>query len=155
MPAASASVPVSTRSMSARPAACIALILPGSCGAGAFVNVTFETRFGFFSLNASMAFCVSCRLPATSTTFSDTGAATAAAADNVKPSATAMRRTILVVFMSPLCGQWMGPFFREIMTALYDVGQQKTVTIGTGISLTKSFNETASGRGIGSVRPAC
>ncbi|WP_161556534.1 hypothetical protein [Burkholderia pyrrocinia] len=41
--------------------------------------------------------------------------------------------------MSPHFGRWMGPFFREIMTALYDVGQQKTVTRGAGLSLTKTF----------------
>ena len=39
MPAASASVPVSTKSMSTRPASCCALILPASSGAGALVKV--------------------------------------------------------------------------------------------------------------------
>ena len=47
MPAESASVPVSTRSMSTRPASCCALILPASSGAGALVKVMRETRFGF------------------------------------------------------------------------------------------------------------
>ncbi|WP_193098373.1 hypothetical protein [Burkholderia sp. Z1] len=41
--------------------------------------------------------------------------------------------------MSPHFGRWMGPFFQEIMTALYDVGQQKTMTRGAGLSLTKTF----------------
>ncbi|WP_124833000.1 hypothetical protein [Burkholderia sp. Bp9031] len=41
--------------------------------------------------------------------------------------------------MSPRFGRWMGPFFQEIMTVLYDVGQQKTERRGAGISLTKTF----------------
>ena len=48
MPAARKSVPVSTRSMSLRPAPCIALSLPGSSGAGALVKVNLATMFGFF-----------------------------------------------------------------------------------------------------------
>ena len=43
MPAASASVPVSTRSMSSRLAACCALILAGSSGAGDWVKEMRET----------------------------------------------------------------------------------------------------------------
>ena len=45
-PAESASMPVSTRSMSTRLASCCALILPGSSGAGALVKVMRETSFG-------------------------------------------------------------------------------------------------------------
>ena len=46
MPAASASLPVSTKSMSTRPASCCALSLPASSGAVAFVNTNRETRSG-------------------------------------------------------------------------------------------------------------
>ncbi len=47
MPAASPSEPVSTMSMSTRPASCCAFNFPGSSGAGAFVKVILETRLGF------------------------------------------------------------------------------------------------------------
>ncbi|EEF21879.1 conserved hypothetical protein, partial [Ricinus communis] len=75
--------------MSERPAACIALILPGSCGAGALVYVMFETRFGYFALNASKPFCVSWRSPATSTMFSVTASAACAAGTCAATAATA------------------------------------------------------------------
>ncbi|WP_155646215.1 hypothetical protein [Burkholderia diffusa] len=41
--------------------------------------------------------------------------------------------------MSPRFGRWMGPFFGEIMTALYDVGQQKTDLRGGGNFPNKSL----------------
>jgi hypothetical protein len=50
MPAASASVPVSTRSISTRLAFSCALILAGSSGAGDWVKVIAETKFGFAAL---------------------------------------------------------------------------------------------------------
>jgi len=65
--------PVNTRSMSLRPALCIAFSLPGSSGAGAFVNVNLETLVGFFFAYSSNASCVSARSPATSTTLMLTG----------------------------------------------------------------------------------
>jgi hypothetical protein len=48
MPAARKSVPVSTMSMSLRPAPCIAFSLPGNSGAGALVNTNLATLSGFF-----------------------------------------------------------------------------------------------------------
>ena len=48
-PAESASMPVSTASISTRPASCCALILPGSSGAGALLKFTFASSFGFLS----------------------------------------------------------------------------------------------------------
>ena len=74
MPADSPSVPVSTRSISTRPAACCAFSLPGSSGAGACEKAIFDTSFGFALANASIAPWVSCNWPATSMTLSDTGA---------------------------------------------------------------------------------
>ena len=46
MPAASPSVPVSTMSMSTRPASCCALILPGSSGAGAWREADAADQLG-------------------------------------------------------------------------------------------------------------
>ena len=53
--------------------------IAGPNGAGALVNVMAETKFGYFALKASKPFCVSCRLPATSTILIDTGSAAWAA----------------------------------------------------------------------------
>src|SRR5205814_9753210 len=73
MPAARKSVPVSTMSMSLRPAPCIAFSLPGNSGAGALVKLNFDTTCGFFFWYASIASCVSARSPATSTMLMVTG----------------------------------------------------------------------------------
>jgi hypothetical protein len=48
MPAASPSMPVSTRSMSSRFAACCAFSLPASSGEVALVKLMRATSFGFF-----------------------------------------------------------------------------------------------------------
>src|SRR5262249_54060362 len=69
------SVPPSTRSMSTRPASCIALTLPGSSGAGALVNVKPATLSGCLVWNASIASCTSCSVPAASITLMVTGPA--------------------------------------------------------------------------------
>src|SRR5450755_1683842 len=74
MPAARKSVPVNTMSMSLRPAPCIAFSLPGNSGAGALVKLILAISSGCFFWYASIASCVSARLPATSTIFSVTGA---------------------------------------------------------------------------------
>src|SRR4051812_9712539 len=72
-PADNVSMPVSTPSMSTRLASCCALILPGSSGAGALAKEMRDTSFGFLLRYSSIAFCVSARLPATSTILSVTG----------------------------------------------------------------------------------
>src|ERR1700730_7777690 len=68
MPADKATTPVSTRSISLRPAPCMALSFAGNSGAGALVKLIFATRFGFFAWYASIAPWVNARSPATSTT---------------------------------------------------------------------------------------
>src|ERR1700682_2537962 len=73
MPADKATTPVSTRSISLRPAPCIALSFAGNSGAGALVKLTLATRFGFFAWYASIAPWVNARSPATSTTLIVTG----------------------------------------------------------------------------------
>ena len=60
------SVPVSTRSISTRPAACCAFSLPGNSGAGAWEKAIFDTSLGFALANPSIAPWVSCNWPATS-----------------------------------------------------------------------------------------
>src|ERR1700694_6051120 len=73
MPADKATTPVSTRSISLRPATCIALSFAGNSGAGALVKLTLDTRLGFFAWYASIAPWVNARSPATSTTLMVTG----------------------------------------------------------------------------------
>ena len=72
-PADNVSMPVKTPSISTRLASCCALIFPGSSGAGALAKEILETSFGFLLRYSSIAFCVSARLPATSTILSVTG----------------------------------------------------------------------------------
>src|SRR5260370_41521356 len=67
-PAERMSVPPWTRSMSPRPAAWIALSLPGSSGAGAFVKLNFSTASGGLVLYFSMASCSRASAPPTSVT---------------------------------------------------------------------------------------
>jgi hypothetical protein len=75
MPAASASLPVSTKSMSTRPASCCAFSLPASSGAVAWVKTNFETSSGCSDWNFSSAGWLTCRSPATSITLMTTGSA--------------------------------------------------------------------------------
>jgi hypothetical protein len=97
IPAARKSVPVSTRSMSLRPAPCIAFSLPGNSGAGAFVKLTLPTSFGFLLAKFWIASWVSARSPATSTTLIVTGLCAAApVAPNVKSAAVASAAAVNV-----------------------------------------------------------
>ena len=112
MPAASASLPVSTMSMSTRLAACCARILAGSSGAGALVKLNLPTKSGFSLRYSSNAFCVRARFPATSTTVTVSGAfgfavcaraAKGAAARAAAPPRTVRRAMVVfIVVVSPM-----------------------------------------------------
>src|SRR2546429_7876715 len=73
MPADRPSVPVSTRSMFSCPASSWALSLPARFGAFSVLVVTLLMMSGWALTKSSKMPCVSCRLPATSSTFSATG----------------------------------------------------------------------------------
>src|SRR5579859_395992 len=87
MPAASASLPVRTKSMSTLPASCWALSLPASSGAVARVKTNFETSSGCSLRNFSRAGWLTSRSPATSITLMTSGALGVAADDCAQPSA--------------------------------------------------------------------